>query len=125
MLLLQTFSHVAGIQLKVLEAGDRSSQVGYDRWLGSFGRLLPRVEDAERERSPLTELCVIKTQRKGWIEGQIVLGILVCLLVWELTEKLHKTILPMGLERETERIRSGSKKKGLGEKEVEDEERKI
>lgn len=27
-LLLQTLSHVAGIQLKVLEAGDRSSQVG-------------------------------------------------------------------------------------------------
>lgn len=29
-LLLQTFSHVARIQLKVLEAGDRSSQVGHD-----------------------------------------------------------------------------------------------
>lgn len=31
-LLLQTFSHVARIQLKVLEAGDRSSQVGYNHF---------------------------------------------------------------------------------------------
>lgn len=57
----------------------------------------------------------MNAQRKGGIGGQIVLGILVCLLVWELTGNLTKR--ETGLQREMERIRTDSKKGGAeGEK---------
>lgn len=115
-LLLQTFSHVAGIQLKVLEAGDRSSQVGYDRSKGLAWILQTTGSKSrgcgERTLSSYWRECVMNAEREGWIGGQIVLGISVCLLVWELTGNLTKPFLPQGWEKR-QRESGGAAEKGV------------
>lgn len=125
-LLLQTFSHVAGIQLKVLEAGDRSPQVGYDHFEGLAWFCQTTVSQKqrcrERERSLLTEVRVINTQRKGLdrrTDSTLDFSLSTC---QGAQMEPHKTILPLGLDRKTERIRSGNRERvwverdgGLGE----------
>lgn len=69
-LLLQTFSHVAGIQQKVLEAGERSSQVGN---VGSLGlawilqTAVPSSGECKRRLSPTTmrtRVCVCHRRKR-------------------------------------------------------------
>lgn len=101
--------------MKVLEAGDRSSQVGYVHseglaWIDCFQEWRMRRENALL----LSEVCVINAQRKGWIERQIVLwdySLSTCLGAHR---EPHKTILPVRLERKTGRIRGAGKKGGWG-----------
>ncbi len=77
---------------------------------GSLRRLVPRVEDEDR-RSPPTEECVINAQKER-MDGRT--GILVSLLVWELTGKFTKAFF-LWVWKEMERIRSSSRKGAGGE----------
>ncbi len=77
------------------------------------------MEDGERERrSPPTEVCVINTQRKGWIGRQIALGIFKSFYLSgssQETSQNHSSRGSEERERETERIQSGSRKGVEGE----------
>lgn len=63
----------------------------------------------------------MNAQRKGWI----VLGIRVYLLVWELTGNLTKPFSPWVWKQRQGESEVAAKKGGLGEEEVEGEDRKI
>lgn len=71
----------------------------------------------ERERrSPPAEVCVINAERKGWIGRQIALGIFKSFYLSGSSQETSQNHSSRGSgERETERIRSGSRKGAEGE----------
>lgn len=88
--------------MKLLEAGDRSSQVGRDHlqllaWI--LQRAFSKSGDAEKN-ALLSLLKASNAQKKGRTQGQIVRGILVHLFVLKLEGEPRKTCLPVGLDEE-------------------------